>query len=320
MEISSAHASPHTRNRLRMRQLDACLQQLEDLHERDLVNVPAAFAARLRPLVPGVRPDMRIADAIDCVFEQQEACLAPAGPGEVVTPAQRLEEGAARALTERIRSATRQVCILLLEAHEGQAWLALGYRTWELYVRREFGLSRSRSYELLDQARVIQAVSSAAGLSGIPDISAYAASQIKPTLDDVLKTIRQRTTGLAGRQAAAVVADVIRAARAPRAARPAAMQVLDRPAPSANGRGQSTEDSVISSLQLSAIIQYLASMPPAADVVSQLGDDVVANLTLVQIARRWLGELADACERQGARAAVRRVPDASEDPMSLAAG
>jgi hypothetical protein len=319
MEIRNAQASPQTRNRLRMRQLDACLQQLEDLHERDLLNVPAALASHLQPFVPSVRPEMLIADAIDCVFEQQEACLTPAEPGEVVAGARPLEEDAARALTERIRTATRQVCILLLEAHDGQAWMALGYTTWQLYVRREFGLSRSRSYELLDQAHVIQAVSSAAGLSGIPDISAYAASQIKATLDDVLKTIRLRTTGLTGRQAAAVVADVIRKARASRVARPAAVEVLDRPAPAASGAGPSPGDSVISSLQLNAIIHYLASMPPAADVVTELGDDVVTNLTLVQIALQWLGELAEACE-QLREMAARRVSDENADSMPLAAG
>jgi hypothetical protein len=45
---------------------------------------------------------------------------------------------------------------LILEAHDRKAWQALGYPTWQQYVKKEFNLSRSRSYGLLDRARVQQ--------------------------------------------------------------------------------------------------------------------------------------------------------------------
>jgi hypothetical protein len=51
----------------------------------------------------------------------------------------------------------------ILEAHDRRAWQPLGYPTWEQHVKKEFNLSRSRSYQLLDRARVIQALF-AAGL------------------------------------------------------------------------------------------------------------------------------------------------------------
>jgi hypothetical protein len=51
---------------------------------------------------------------------------------------------------------------LILEAHDRRAWQALGYSTWEQYVKEEFDLSRSRSYQLLDQARVVQILRDAA--------------------------------------------------------------------------------------------------------------------------------------------------------------
>jgi hypothetical protein len=48
----------------------------------------------------------------------------------------------------------------------------LGYPTWQEYVQKEFNLSRSRSYQLLDRARVQQALSAAgvgaASLAGTP--------------------------------------------------------------------------------------------------------------------------------------------------------
>jgi DNA-binding CsgD family transcriptional regulator len=42
----------------------------------------------------------------------------------------------------------------VLEAHEGQAHLAMGYESWAAYCDRELGMSKSRSYQLLDQAQV----------------------------------------------------------------------------------------------------------------------------------------------------------------------
>ena len=51
---------------------------------------------------------------------------------------------------------------LLLEAHNRQAWKVLGYDSWGEYVHTEFDMSRSRSYQLLDQANVTQALMRAA--------------------------------------------------------------------------------------------------------------------------------------------------------------
>jgi hypothetical protein len=94
-------------------------------------------------------------------------------------PVTTLDQASARSLTERIRRARHETCVFLLEAHEGCAASALGYATWKLYVTTEFGLSRSRSYELLDQGRVIVSVHATVGLDELPNISAYAASQVK---------------------------------------------------------------------------------------------------------------------------------------------
>jgi len=125
-------------------------------------------------------------EAIEQVLQQQEPYLGRARTmdmsmrvrkslDESFDEAPPLTRTAARDLTDRIKRAATQICLLLLEAHDGRAWSSLGYRSWEAYARQEFRMSRSRSYELLDQARVLQAVRSAAEISAIPDISAYAA-------------------------------------------------------------------------------------------------------------------------------------------------
>src|SRR5262249_34830812 len=146
---------------------------------------------------------------------------------------QPLDADAAGALTERIRDTRHDVCLLLLEAHDGRAAAALGYATWADYVLREFGLSRRRSYELLDQGRVVRAVQMAAGMCGIPHISAQAAEDIKPRLNEVTGAIRRRVEGLPDPDRSAAVVELIMAARATAAQTRAGRAGEPEPAPTA---------------------------------------------------------------------------------------
>jgi hypothetical protein len=74
-----------------------------------------------------------------------------------------LTEKEAVALTGRIRKAVDNLWALLLEAHDRRAWKALKYATWEAYVAAEFSMSRTRSYQILDQGRVIEAIRQVTG-------------------------------------------------------------------------------------------------------------------------------------------------------------
>lgn len=194
--------------RSQLRVLDACLTQLEDAHERDESRISEALANRLAPHVPDLRPGMLIADAIERVLQEQEPYLSPdperlQEPGRSVARGGRddapppatappLDELEARDLTRRIRDAAGDVCLLILEAHRRNAAGALGYRSWEHYVRQEFSMSRRRSYELLDQAQVVLAIKERVPLNGIPQISPFVAGYIKSHLDDVVGEIRVR--------------------------------------------------------------------------------------------------------------------------------
>jgi hypothetical protein len=240
-------------DRTRLRRLDACLSLLEDANERGEDAVRGTAAQALRHHVPEIRDGMPISAAIDAVLRAQEPCLARgelraamtagaatmtpvrswAGPRPGIGEREGdggfhprvlsrrtepslplLDERGARELTDRIRGDAGRLCMLLLEAHERRAWSALRYPTWELYVRREFALSRSRSYELLDQGKVVRAVEEAAGVSGIPDISAHAASQLKHHIAELAEDVRIRTRGLPADEVASVVSRAVCDARA----------------------------------------------------------------------------------------------------------
>lgn len=58
----------------------------------------------------------------------------------------------ARRLTTEITNAVECVWAMLKKAHDGKAWAALAYPSWEEYVRREFQMSKVHSYRLLNYA------------------------------------------------------------------------------------------------------------------------------------------------------------------------
>jgi hypothetical protein len=279
--------STENERRLRLRELDGCLTELEDAHERGEVIVSVELAARVRQRLPSVGDGMSIAEALDRVFEEQALWLAhhgawPDREQSWAPPAWQppMDEAAARELTERIKSVARQTCMLLLEAHQRRAWSVLGYQTWERYVRGEFGLSRRRSYELLDQARVISAIKQASGLPVVPDISAYAALQIKRHLSVVTRTIRARVDGLPMAAAADVVGQIVREART----------WATEPAPSGGNLLALRAESGFEVRELFQAVQVLSQMPAAADTLAALTEPDAHRLATAERALEWLAE------------------------------
>jgi hypothetical protein len=224
--------------RWRMKQLDLCLNELEEANADGNEIVSGVIAARWRQSVPQLTAGIPIVQGLDIIFRlQRDEMASTRGSGSIqeqeprpivrrttggVSPLSEsgesngaeLDFDEASQLTEQIKSSLGHSSHLLLAAHEGRAWRALGHKTWESYVVRELGLSRRRSYELLDQARVARSIAAIAGLGGIPHISAYAAEQLKPVLDEVLETIRQRLHGAdSSLDSRRVVEEVVRTAR-----------------------------------------------------------------------------------------------------------
>ena len=62
----------------------------------------------------------------------------------------------AKARAENIRQAADHLWKLLEEAWLAEDWKALGHPSWACYVWIEFGMSRSRAYQLLRHAQLIR--------------------------------------------------------------------------------------------------------------------------------------------------------------------
>lgn len=69
-----------------------------------------------------------------------------------------LTEAAARILTDEVKADAAALWSKLLRLYEGGAHLALGYSSWGAYYEAEFDGSKSRGHQLLDAARVIEAL------------------------------------------------------------------------------------------------------------------------------------------------------------------
>jgi hypothetical protein len=279
--------------RSNLKLLDSYLQELEDANEANRSTVTEQMAAQIQGHVPAVRPGMPVSTAINLVLREQERYLVSAAtvtevPAEVHEP---LDEVGARDLTEQIKHATRQVCLLLHEAHRRKAWQVLGYQSWEAYVQGEFGLSKSRSYELLDQSRVIRAMQAAAGTSGTPDISAYCAEQIKPYLPEMIESVRVLTVGTSEREALHIVHEVVRERR----------HLIDQDRVRRLAGADRAEDASSNQARLAQLrnaIGQLASMPPVGEVIACLEDTDVSNFAGVDQALDWLEEFVAAWQRR----------------------
>lgn len=90
-------------------------------------------------------------------------------------------------LTQDIKSTSTALYVLLKKAHDTKAWIAMGYNSWSEYISREFDFSRTRSYQLINQANVIEEINEA---SGVPMyISERDARSIKNRLPEITEKI-----------------------------------------------------------------------------------------------------------------------------------
>lgn len=104
-----------------------------------------------------------------------------------------MNKAQATALTKRIRQHIDSAWEDITKAYEGKAWKAMGYGSWEAYVKAEFNMGRSRSYQLLDQGRIIAGISEAAGeVSTVVDISEREARELKADLPAIKDEVRSR--------------------------------------------------------------------------------------------------------------------------------
>jgi hypothetical protein len=287
--------------RERVRILDGCLAELEDALERGEVVVSTALAGRLAPVIGGLEPGIAITVAQELVFRQQEMCLADrqtlgaaAAGGETTHgPQAGMTAKEAHRLTERIRAGAQNLCELVFEAHKGRAWVALGYQSWENYVREEFNLSRSRSYELVDQGRVLQVLSTAAKVPLRAGVSPYAVREIRRYVPELAEEIRARVSaGVSNKEAREIVVQVVQDKR-----RAIAETRIDRSSPDVESPSRRLSKVLRanrrSSDTLADVILYLTSLPPPPLILKSAGGDLPFDKNQVSRALSWLTRFAE---------------------------
>jgi hypothetical protein len=112
-------------------------------------------------------------------------------------------------LTRSIRDAAEVIWVLIARAHAGKAWKALGYSNWAEYVNDEFNMSRSRSYQILDQAKVIAAINEATPQGAELSVSESSARDLKYVIQEAVPEIKEKTQGLPPEEAVAVTQEII---------------------------------------------------------------------------------------------------------------
>lgn len=115
----------------------------------------------------------------------------------------------ARELTEHIRSTTDVLYVLVARAHAGKAHKALGYKNFGEYVKAEFNISRSRAYQFINQAEIIQEIEQATPDGTQFVLSEIAARDLKNYVDVLVPSIKDKTEGLEGEEASSIVEDLI---------------------------------------------------------------------------------------------------------------
>lgn len=287
--------------RSHLRMLDSYLEALESLQASGDQSVPASLLGRLQRDVPGVRAGLSVSDTLELVFLAQERHLSvndreDAGVEEEAGLRLPLPERQARLLTETIKKQLRaNVSLLLCTAHNCRAWAALGYSSWEEYVRQEFGLSRRRSYELLDHAQVMLTIRDAGHMRGIPHLRPYTASRLKPHLEEICRVLAAKTSKLEPAAVEQVVGSLIEEWRA-RFASERIAKSRTQPATIVLGLEECTTGggslSARDSARLGEAILFLASLPPLdADAARRLDLAESVRATALPAAASWLTKL-----------------------------
>lgn len=112
-------------------------------------------------------------------------------------------------LTEHIRATADVLYVLVQRAHAGRAWEALGYDSFGSYVTSEFNISRSRAYQLLNQANIIAQIQDAAPEGTQISINEATARDLKSMVDELVPEIEAATDGLRPEDAESVIEEMI---------------------------------------------------------------------------------------------------------------
>lgn len=120
-----------------------------------------------------------------------------------------MSEDEAHNITDAIKSSATATYILLAQAHQHKAWKALGYSTWADYVKEEFDISASRSYQLLDLSKAVAMLESATPEGTAVKLTEAQARDIKRELPNITEQIKEETKDLSPEDASEEVDRII---------------------------------------------------------------------------------------------------------------
>ena len=130
-------------------------------------------------------------------------------------------------LTDRIKTTTNVLYLLIKRAHAGKAYEALGYRTFQDYIATEFDFSKVYAYRLLNQANFIAAIEEKVPEGTQVYVSEPVSKKLKHVLPELIEEVVERTENLGADEAGAVIEDIIRERRDQQAREAAEAAELD---------------------------------------------------------------------------------------------
>lgn len=151
--------------------------------------------------------------------ETMAEAMAPKPQGIAAVDKNLLDSGsmsreAAKKLTEEIRSTATATYVLVKRAYDYKAWVALGYKSWGDYVTKEFSISKSRSYQLINQAKVLDEISASVPEGTEVMITEAQARDVRDALPKITTKVKEATDGQTPEEAAQTVNAIIEDERA----------------------------------------------------------------------------------------------------------
>jgi hypothetical protein len=124
-----------------------------------------------------------------------------------------MTKNAARELTEQIKATATATYVLIHRAHENKVWVSLGYTSWESYVTSEFDMSKSRSYQLINQAKVVEAIKDVVPDGTRVSLTEAQARDVEKALPKITNRIKKATQNQSPDEASATVDNVVNESR-----------------------------------------------------------------------------------------------------------
>lgn len=148
-------------------------------------------------------------DEFDYLMEDEDDVVV----GEIVEVNQEMNLEEAQQITNAIRSSVTATYIFISQAHERKAHKALGYDTWADYVHKEFEISSSRSYQLLDLSKTIKEIEAVTPEGTDVKLTEAQARDIKRELPRITEKIEEETRDLDPEDAAEAVEKIVEEVR-----------------------------------------------------------------------------------------------------------